>query len=170
MSPSCALAERIRQTTKTGTDYAVAKALGMSQSTLKEVLDGKRNFGVEACVRASELLHEDLKAIIAEVEETRARTPEKKAFWEKRRPRLLPAVIITGIAAGVMYFTYVVSSEGLATSFFVLQPIHYAPWLYILTALVLTSWLRADGHLELRLRWPRATRRMVYKGKSLLAN
>lgn len=105
MTPSAMLAEKVRETTETRTDYATARALGVSQSYLKQVLLGQRNLGPEACVRASELLRQPLTAVLAEIELSKAQTPEKKAFWEKRLPRLLPAVAIWGLAAGVMPFT-----------------------------------------------------------------
>lgn len=104
MTPSALLAEKIRETTRTKTDYAVAKALGMSQSNLRQVLMGERGLGNEACVRAAELLRQPLETVLAEIELPRAKTPEKRAFWEKRLPRLLPAVAIWGFAAGVTYF------------------------------------------------------------------
>lgn len=125
MTPSALIAEKIRATTETGTNYATAKALGISQSNLKQILDGSRNLGIEACVRAAELLKQPLSEIIAEVEMSRAHSPEKKAFWEKRLPRILPAVAIWGLIAGVNQFTGVVRGEGLTT---VSQAIHYAYW------------------------------------------
>lgn len=128
MTPSIALAERVRQSTETKTDYAVAKALGISQSNLKQILEGKRGLGLEACFRAGELLGQDVKEIIAEIELHRA-SPDKKHFWEKRLPRLLPAVAIWGLAAGVTHVTNVVREDGLTTA---LQPIHYAQWLRLL--------------------------------------
>lgn len=126
MTPSAMLAEKVRATTETKTDYATARALGVSQSYLKQVLMGNRNLGPEACVRASELLRQPLSAVLAEIELSKATTPEKKAFWEKRLPRVLPAVAIWGLAAGVTYVTDWQSSvvrSGLTT---VSQLIHYA--------------------------------------------
>lgn len=133
MTPSIALAERIRATTETGTDYAVAKALGISQSNLKQVLEGKRGLGVEACFRAAEILGQDVKEIIAEIELHRA-APEKKAFWEKRLPRILPALVIWGLSAGVMHITGPAREKGLTTAE---QAIHYAKRLVNLIAIAL---------------------------------
>jgi transcriptional regulator with XRE-family HTH domain len=129
MTPSIALAEKVRERTQTKTDYAVAKALGISQSNLAKILEGKRGFGNEACFRAAEILGRDPKDIIAEVELHRA-GPDKKTFWEKRLPRLLPAVAIWGIAAGVTQFTLVSPAKAAGS---VSQAIHYAyrRWLSI---------------------------------------
>lgn len=134
MTPSIALAERIRDTTKTRTDYAVAKALGVTQTNLKQILEGKRGFGTEACVRAAEILRVPVEQVLAEIELPRARTAEKKAFWEKRLPRILPAMAIWGLIAGVNQFTGVVRSEGLTTTS---QLIHYAQRLWALIACAL---------------------------------
>lgn len=132
MTPSALIAEKVRATTETRTDYATARALGISQSNLKQVLMGTRNLGTEACVRAAELLSQPLSEVLAEVELSKAQTPEKKAFWEKRLPRILPAVAIWGIAAGVIDFTVVRSAEAASA----LHPIHYAQWRRRLRALL----------------------------------
>lgn len=103
MTPSALLAEKVRETTATRTDYATARALGVSQSYLKQVLLGHRNFGPEACVRAAELLKQPVTAVLAEIELSKATTPEKQAFWRERLPRVLPALVVWGLAAGVTY-------------------------------------------------------------------
>lgn len=123
MTPSIAIAEAVRKTTDTATDYAVAKALGISQSNLKQVLAGKRSLGIEALFRAAALLDKTERELFAEVQFHSAKTPEKKAFWEKYRPRLLPAVAIWGCIAGVMGFT-VPKAE--ASNYLVTKNIHYA--------------------------------------------
>jgi predicted transcriptional regulator len=122
MTRSAAIAEKVRLTTKTQTDYATAKALGISQSNLKQVLDGRRGLGTESCVRAADILRASLDHLLAEVEAERARTPEKKAFWEQRLPRILPALATWGLAAGVNYISYC----WLTTSEVVRHAIHYA--------------------------------------------
>lgn len=157
MTPSIALAEKVRERTNTGTDYAVAKALGISQSNLAKILEGKRGFGNEACFRAAEILGQDPKDIIAELELHRA-GPDKKQFWEKRLPRILPAVAIWGLAAGVTHVTLddsPVVRNGLTTT---LHAIHYAHVaLFILTVLGLTAFGLG-----------RYAAKMVYKVKSAL--
>lgn len=121
MNRSVELVERIRLTTAKRSDYATAKALGLSQSNLREVLKGKRGLGTESIVRASEILNAPLDQLLAEVEADRARTPEKKAFWAQRCPRLLPAVMVCGLSAGVTHVTLVVR-----------HLIHYAQYLRLL--------------------------------------
>lgn len=147
MTPSAMLAEKVRATTETKTDYATARALGVSQSYLKQVLMGNRNFGPEACVRASELLNQPLSAVLAEIELSKATSPEKKAFWEKRLPRILPAMAIWGLIAGVTHITDSHASvvrNGLTTS---LHAIHYAYYetLRWLRALLKRRAAQADG-------------------------
>lgn len=127
MNPSIVLAEKIRETTVTKTNYAVSKALGISQSNLTAVLSGERGLGVEACVRASEILSVPLEHVLAEIFAHSAKTPEKKAFWEQRLPRVLPALVIWASTAGMICVTKVVSAGALTT---VSQLIHYAQSLY----------------------------------------
>jgi transcriptional regulator with XRE-family HTH domain len=114
MTRSAQIAEAIRKTTPRGTDYAVSRALGISQSNLKRVLEGKRNLGTESCVRAAELLRLPVTEVLAEVGVESAKTPEKKAFWEKRLPRILPTLVAWGAGVGAL------------TTHEVLRAIHYA--------------------------------------------
>lgn len=102
MNPSIALVERIRKTTEKRTNYAVAKALRISQSNLKQVLDGKRNLGPEALARAADILRVPLDETLSPVMAATASTPEQKAFWERRIPRVLPALLIVGLGAGLL--------------------------------------------------------------------
>lgn len=105
MNASQRIALMIRERTPKQTNYAAAKALGVSPSNFKEILDGKRNLGVESIFRAAELLDRDVADVLVEIQHDTAKTPEKKAFWEKRLPRILPAVAIWGLAAGVTHVT-----------------------------------------------------------------
>jgi transcriptional regulator with XRE-family HTH domain len=88
------LIERLRKTLPRQTNYAVAQALGMSQSALNQVLQGKCGFGAESVQRLSEALRMDLGEVLALVEEDKAKTPEKKEFWRVRAPRLSATVLI----------------------------------------------------------------------------
>ncbi|HTD72161.1 MAG TPA: hypothetical protein VK652_01440 [Steroidobacteraceae bacterium] len=105
MNASQSIAEKVRLTTERKTDYAVAKALGITQSNLKQVLLGKRTLGNESCFRAAKLLRVTAGELIADVEAERSKTPEKRAFWEKQLPRYLPVVAYLGIATGVTFIT-----------------------------------------------------------------
>ena len=81
MSNTLKLIERIRSTTETGTDYAVAKALGITQSNLIEIKKGKRWPGPKAQVRMSELLKIELKDIVAFIGEDKATSEAERLHW-----------------------------------------------------------------------------------------
>ena len=92
------LIEQVRARTEKHTDYAVAKALGMSQSNLARVLCGKGTLGEKAAVRVSEILQRDLLDVLAMIREETAKTEAEKQFWERRSPRISAAVAIAFVA------------------------------------------------------------------------
>lgn len=81
MSNTLKLIERIRSTTETGTDYAIAKALGMTQSNLIEIKKGKRWPSLKSQIRIAELLKIDLKDVVALINEDKAKTDTERAHW-----------------------------------------------------------------------------------------
>lgn len=97
------LIEQVRARTEKQTDYAVAKALEMSQSNLARVLCGKGTLGEKAAVRVSEILQRDLLDILAMIREETAKSESEKRFWERRSPRISATVAIAfmAIVAGV---------------------------------------------------------------------
>jgi hypothetical protein len=96
------LIEQVRRRVPRETDYAVAKALEMQQSTLARVLAGKQGLGTKATVRVSEILQRDLKDVLVLIEEDKAKTAKEREFWERRSPRITAAILTTilALAAG----------------------------------------------------------------------
>lgn len=86
MSNSLKIVERVRAITETGTDYAVAKALGMNQSNLGRVLKGTNFLGPRAQMEAARLLGIDLTAIAALVNEDKASTDAARSYWRSLCP------------------------------------------------------------------------------------
>jgi len=81
MSNTLKLIERVRSTTETGTNYAVAKALGMNPSNFMRVLSGKNWPGPAAQLRMAELLRIDLRDIVALINEDKAKSEADRAYW-----------------------------------------------------------------------------------------
>lgn len=133
-----AIIERVRARTDTGTNYAVSKALGMSQSNLARVLKGGSSLGNEACFRAAALLDMDPADVIAYVEEDRAPTPEKKEFWRTRLPRVLPTVAAAALA--IVGYKVGAGTDGLAAFAMLAMPVN-STLLYIMCILLgLLAW------------------------------
>lgn len=89
------LLERVRGKVPKGTDYAIAKALEISQSYLSRLLDATSIPGPKVVTRISELLSMDHKTVTAYIEADRAereKNERDREFWRMRIPRLLPAV------------------------------------------------------------------------------
>jgi transcriptional regulator with XRE-family HTH domain len=97
------LIEQVRRRVPRPTDYAVAKALEMSQSNLTRVLAGKSGLGVKAAVRISEVLQRDLRDVLCLVEEDKAKSAKEREFWERRSPRITATILtaILGVVAGL---------------------------------------------------------------------
>lgn len=144
MRNSIALIDKARTLCAPPTDYQLAKRLGINQATVSRCRNRGGTLDNEASTRLAELLGQDPYDVIAIMELERAKTPEKKAFWESKLPRLVPLVAYLGIISGVTQFTDS-SAKGLTiTSPF----IHYAKWLRFLLRRITTP-RAADGALRL---------------------
>jgi hypothetical protein len=128
---SITLIDKARSLCMPPTDYQLAKRLGINHATISRCRNRGGTLDNEASIRLANLLEQDPLDVIAVMEAERAKTPQKRAFWESRLPRVLPVVAYLGIITGVTYFTEV-RGEGLTT---VSPVIDYATLLYILTAL-----------------------------------
>lgn len=80
------------------TDYQLAKTLRVSRFRFSHWRRGKATPDNEVAWRLAQLLDMPITDVIAYFERDRATDPDKRAFWERQLPRLLPA-IATAIAA-----------------------------------------------------------------------
>jgi hypothetical protein len=82
VSNTLKLIERVRSKTETGTDYAVAKALGMNQSNLRRILKGKSFPGDKARRQMVDLLPDvTLSDVVALINEDKAQSEADRAYW-----------------------------------------------------------------------------------------
>lgn len=81
--------------TETGSDYAIAKLLGISRARISGYRTGKSLFDDEMCMKVAEVLGLDPLEVIAAMNAIRAKSQAQKSFWEKTYAR------ITGTAAAV---------------------------------------------------------------------
>lgn len=100
-----ALIDKARELVQPHSYYEVAQRLGIATQTLSRVRNRGGTLDNEAAVKLAALLGQPEIDVINLMERARAKTPEKKAFWEKRLPRSLPVVAIMGITTGVTQFT-----------------------------------------------------------------
>lgn len=145
MRNSITLIDKAKSLCSPPTDYQLAKRLGISHATISRCRRKNGTLDNEAALRLARLLEQDPLEVIAIMETERAKTPEKKAFWENQLPRIVPVVAYLGTIIGVTY----VSEGPRLTTLLVRHLIHYAQYLYIRTA---------KSRLELRLRRLRQTR------------
>lgn len=124
MRASLTLIDKAKTLCQPPTDYKLAKQLGIATQTISRMRHKNGTLDNEAATKLAELLGQDPYDVIAVMELERAKTPEKKAFWERKLPRFLPLVAHVGIISGVSYVT----SKAVLTSEVVRQLIHYAQW------------------------------------------
>lgn len=107
MRTSITLIDKARSLCIPQTDYQLAKRLGINHATISRCRHRGGTLDNEAATRLAELLAQDPMDVIAIMESERAKTPEKKAFWENRLPRVMPLVAYLGIISGVTHVTEV---------------------------------------------------------------
>jgi plasmid maintenance system antidote protein VapI len=73
-------------------DYAVAKALGVTRATVSKWRTGVGAMSDETAIRAAKILNQDPSTLILIMAEDRARTPTVKAFYRQIADRLRAAL------------------------------------------------------------------------------
>lgn len=149
MSNTLKIIERVRETTGTGTDYAVSKVLGMSQSNLGRVLKGEGFLGDKAQRLAAKILGLSFDDVNALVNEDKAHSEADKAYWRSLCPEAVRAIIdaATKTAAACIVATALISSQGKAHAAVVLSSVANSTS-YTLCA----SWIRRIARWFVRCR------------------
>ncbi len=81
MSETTKYLDRVRKLTDTGTDYAVAKLLGLSENSINQYRKGTRTFDDAAALRVARALAIEVAEVIAARNVDRAKTKEEKEEW-----------------------------------------------------------------------------------------
>lgn len=95
--------DQVRKLTETGSDYAVAKKLGITRQRMSHYKHGRHYFDDELAFRVAELLKVSPAEVIAAVHLEKSSTPEKQAFWKKALEKAAAAGI-TAVLAGPLLF------------------------------------------------------------------
>lgn len=91
------------------TPYRVAKLIGIEPSAVAAYLNGTRAFDNFTSYRLAELLGADVNAIIASAEAHRAKTAERRAYWER---------VMSGLAGvAVLSFVVLLASDSPALAY-----------------------------------------------------
>lgn len=64
-----------------GSDYALAKVLGISRESVNAFRNGRSAMGIETCIKVGEILNLDGHAVYAQGQIERAKKPEIRDFW-----------------------------------------------------------------------------------------
>ena len=96
--------DRLRDLTATGSDYAVAKLLEISEDAVNNYRKGKRQFDEFAAMRTAELLNLSPVQVIADVNAARETDERRKKYWRDLSKKLAgstaAAVLITAATLG----------------------------------------------------------------------
>lgn len=105
MENTMRLIARLRARLESKSNYAVAKALEMDQSSFNKVLNGKMGLGPKAVIKLSEMLNMDAGDVLVLTQEDVAKTPKNKEFWSRRSPRITASVAVATLAFGLAVIT-----------------------------------------------------------------
>lgn len=84
MNTTQRLLERVRRTTETGSDYAVAKALNISVQRMSAYMKGRSDLQEHATIaRAAELIGDDPAAVLAEFQAESAKNDKAAFYWRR---------------------------------------------------------------------------------------
>ncbi|ELW9447700.1 DUF3693 domain-containing protein [Burkholderia orbicola] len=82
-------------------DYAAAKALGVTRSAVSNYRNGSRGFDDATAVRIAEVLDVNPMEVIAAVHGEWARTEDMREFWEGVWGKVTGATVATAMAVGL---------------------------------------------------------------------
>jgi len=92
--------DAIKRAKGLSSDYAVAKALGVTAQVVSHYRAGRRAFDPYMAVKVAELVGVDPMQVIASAEAERARNDEQRAFWRRLAAAwVLPMCAAAGLAA-----------------------------------------------------------------------
>lgn len=132
MSNSLKIIDRVRTSTGTGTDYAVAKALGMSQTNLSKVIKGERGLGPTAIFAAAKILNVEAQDLFYLVREDRAKSEAERLHWRSLCSEAVRTFFdIAGKAAAALTLATALNltwgNHSNAVAAELSQSMHYAP-------------------------------------------
>ncbi len=86
---------KIAKLTETGSDYAAAKILGITRQRISNYRTGRNSFDNEIAFKIAVMLDMNPSEVIAELNFDKAKTPEKKKFWQEQFRTLRNATGLT---------------------------------------------------------------------------
>jgi DNA-binding transcriptional regulator YdaS (Cro superfamily) len=86
--------DRCRPLTPTGSDYALAKLLGISETAINQYRSKARVMDDFACLRVSQVLGVALEEIVAAANYDREPDEKKKLEWAKHLKKLAPLFVL----------------------------------------------------------------------------
>lgn len=99
MKPSAYL-DAVKAQLNLDSDYALAKRFSIPNANMPGMRDGTRKVPTELAFKIAITLELDPASVVADLEEQRAKTPERRDFWRSflSRASMLMAVIVCTLA------------------------------------------------------------------------
>lgn len=101
--------EALRPLTPTGSMYAIAKLLDVTEQAVHGYAHGKRQFDSYAAFRVAELLNLPPAQVLADAESEREKDSKRRVYWEDMARKLAGStavfLIATGTCGGFFYST-----------------------------------------------------------------
>lgn len=94
--------EQLRPLTDTGTMYAVAKLMEVSEDSIQMYVKGTRQMDTFACLRTAELLNLPLEKVIADIETHREKDPKRKKAWAALSKKFLGLALVSCTGSAVL--------------------------------------------------------------------
>lgn len=105
MQTSIDFVEALKTKTGAGSDYALAKTLGVTRQAVSNYRTGAKTFSDEIALKAASLLEIEPGIILAAVHAERAKTEAEKSAWKMMFERLggVAAMVACGIMLSGFY-------------------------------------------------------------------
>lgn len=100
-----ALLDRLKVAKALRSDYAAAKFLGVTATTVYAWRRGERTMDETTALQIADALGLDPIAVMAEVRQDRPQTARERKVWERHRPRISLAVVAALAVSGWMMFS-----------------------------------------------------------------
>lgn len=78
--------DQLRPLTETGTNYGIAKLLGLTETTVARYMSGERFMCPAVALQVAQLLQLDPLCVIAQTQSENEKDPDHKAAWERYCP------------------------------------------------------------------------------------
>lgn len=101
MTHTIQLLDKARDLCSPPTDYQLAKVLGLSRQTISRCRNHGGTLDNKAVRDLARFLEQPFETVLALVELDREKDPQRRSYWEKVAPRVVPSLVVGLVAAAL---------------------------------------------------------------------